>query len=48
MKESVVLFILEVSLLLFISAIWDIFAGELPVHRNPGPGLKGDDTVLQI
>lgn len=40
MKESVVLFLLEMSLLLFICDIWGIFAGELPVHRDPGLGLK--------
>lgn len=43
MEESVVLFLLEVSLLLFICDISGIFAIELPLHREPG--LKCSEVV---
>jgi len=33
-KEPVVLFLLEVSLWLFVCDIWGVFTGELPVQRD--------------
>lgn len=45
MKEPVVLFLLEMSLWLFIYDIWGVFAGELPVQRDRGPGLKCSEMI---
>lgn len=36
---------ISLSLWLFICDIYRVFAGELPVQRDPGPGLKCSEMI---